>query len=107
MWEWFWYVLPFELKLGLFAMIAAALFIIAGTAFGFDRVRRFILPAIAIVVTLGMVNKFQKQGWDAKAKKEMKIADKHIERARRARAAAEQANADPKKLREDDGFRRD
>ena len=106
MWEWFWFVLPWELKVGFLAVIVAALFIMAGATFGFDRVRRFILPAVALVVTFGLVNKFQKQGWEARAKKEMAIADKHIERARRARAAAERDNADPERLRADDGHKR-
>jgi len=49
---------------------------------------------------------FQK-GWAAKVKKDIKDADKVIAKANKARADADAHNADPGKLHESDGFKRD
>lgn len=106
MWEWFWYALPWEFKLGLFAVIAASILLMAVMIFGYERVRRFILPALGLVAVFGLWNKSQREGWLAREKKEMEIANKHIERARKARERADRDNADPERLRDDDGYKR-
>lgn len=104
--EWFWFSLPWEVKLGLFATIAATIYVMGGATFGFQKMHKFIIPLVALVVTFGLVNKFQKEGWDARVKKDLAIADKHIERARRTRAAADRDAAADGGLRSDDEFKR-
>lgn len=46
-------------------------------------------------------------GWKAKEQADMRDVQKAIDRATTARAKQEKLNADPKHLRDDDGFRRD
>lgn len=107
MWEWFWFIVPWELKLAVFAVIGILVYLFAVATFGADRVNRYIVPAVILVVTLGLVNKFQQEGWKAKAARDMREADKAIERAKKARETAVQHNSDPDNLRKDDGYRRD
>lgn len=48
-----------------------------------------------------------RKGWKAKEEADMAAAEKAIQRAADARKRQEKINADPKRLREDDGYRRD
>ncbi|MFG1349108.1 hypothetical protein [Xanthobacter autotrophicus] len=49
----------------------------------------------------------ERRGAAGQAAKEKADADRSVDRAQRARADADRRNADPKRLRDDDGFRRD
>lgn len=48
-----------------------------------------------------------RQGRDAQIRKDIKDAQKAIDKARAARAAADRRNADPDRVLDDDGYRRD
>ena len=48
-----------------------------------------------------------KQGAAAKTKKDIRDAQRAIDKARTARAAADKRNADPDEVTKDDGYRRD
>lgn len=108
--EWVIYGFPWWvwalLFLGLYAL---GLFLAAGI-FGWKRVRPFALPFLAIIAAFAMLHRSRQEGWEDKVKKDLKAADKLIDRAAetRRRAEAEIAAQQKKgKLRDDDGFRRE
>lgn len=90
------------------AVVAAALFLLAVRAFGWERVKKWILP-VAIAIGAGaLLQRAQQRGWQDKIKADMKAADRLIAQANKTRdkVAAEQ-HEHPERLRDDDGFRRD
>ena len=79
------------------AAIIAVLWFFRGSSLGIGI-------AASLAAWLG-ANLIARQGWEQKAKKDMRDADKLIERSQAARRKAEAAA--PDHLRDDDGFRRD
>lgn len=65
------------------------------------------LAALSAGVALFAYRSGERRGASAQAAKEKADADRSVDRAQRARADADRRNADPKRLRDDDGFRRD
>lgn len=107
MWEFLIYSMPWWLQLALAALFVAVAFLVAVRIFGWERVRPLLLPAIAILGALGLVQRSRQQGWADKVKKDLAAADKLIDRAARTRAKAEADARQPGKLREKDEFMRD
>ena len=64
------------------------------------------LAALIGVLAIVFLQRARQQGWKDKTKADEKVADKMVADATAARAKAAKAAADPKKLRDDDGFRR-
>lgn len=97
--DWFLFILPWWVKVGGGVIIALIILRLLGW--------KASVAAIVAVVTLGAVNRGQQQGWEARLKKDNADADKAIERARAARAAADRHNANAGELRKPDKYRRD
>lgn len=93
MWEWFWFILPWEFKLVFFAALATVVYLAAGAFLGFDKVNRYIVPIVLVVVTLGLVNRFQQQGWKAKEEADKKDAEAFKDDVAAIRDRAEDAVA--------------
>lgn len=75
--------------------------------FGWERVRRFILPALAIIGALGMLGRARQQGYRDREERGERETTDAIRQADAARADADALNADDRRLRDNDGFRRD
>lgn len=108
--DWLIYQVPWWMWAGLALLLYAAGLYVAAAFFGWQRVRPFALPVIAVIGAIAMLQRSRQQGWEDKVKKDLKAADKLIDRAAetRRRAEAEIAAQQKKgKLRDDDGFRRD
>lgn len=91
--------IEFKIVLGV-AIVVAVLWFFRGTSWG--------LGIAATVAALLGANLLARQGWEQKAKKDNRDAEKAITRATKARKKAEDAaRKAPDKLRDDDGFRRD
>ena len=89
-----------ELKLVMgVALIVAILWFFRGSSVG--------IGIAATVATILGANLLARQGWKRKEAKDMKDAEKLIRKAGDARTRADRLSADPKRLRDDDGFRRD
>lgn len=91
--------LEFKIVLGV-AVVIAVLWFFRGTSWGIGI-------AAAVAALLG-ANLIARQGWEQKAKKDDRDAQRAINRATKAREkAAEIVRKSPSSLRDDDGFRRD
>jgi hypothetical protein len=91
--------IEFKIVLGV-AIVVAVLWFFRGTSWG--------LGIAATVAALLGANLLARQGWEQKAKKDNRDAEKLIDRAVKARKKAEDAaKKSPDRLRDDDGFRRD
>lgn len=98
-WEWLWYTVPWWVKIPVGLGIALVVWRLVGTKWA-------IVAGAVIFAALGY-NKAAQAGWKAKEQRDMKDADKLIQKASQARSKAEKLAADPRHLRDDDGFRRD
>lgn len=101
------YSIPWYVWLTLALVIAAVLFLLAVRAFGWERVKPWVLPVITVLGAGALLTRARQQGWQDKVKKDLEAADRLIEKAKTARAKQDARNQDPEKLHEDDGFRRD
>lgn len=105
--DWLIYQVPWWVWAGLALAIYAAGLYVAAAFFGWQRVRPFALPVLAVIGALSMVGRSRQQGWQDKVDRDLKAADKLIDRAARTRAKAEADARQPGKLREKDEFMRD
>lgn len=105
--DWLLYQVPYWVWAGLALLLYAAALYAASAIFGWQRVRPFALPIIAVLGAFAMLHRSRQQGWEDKVKKDLAAADKLLDRAARTRAKAEAEAAKPERLRENDGFRRD
>lgn len=107
-WNFLLYSVPWYVWTLLAAVIAAALFLLAVRAFGWERVKGWVIPVASVIGLAALLQRAQQKGWQDKIKADMKAADQLIAQAKKARgkAAAEQ-HEHPERLRDDDGFRRD
>lgn len=72
-----------------------------------DLARPIVAAAIGLAVLFTVYRRGRRHGAALEAEKEQANADRNVERAQRARADADRRSADPDRLRDDDGFRRD
>lgn len=108
LWEWFWFQLPWWLKVILIGIPLAVAYAVVGMTVGWDKMRRWIVPGAIFLVTLGLVNRFQQQGWKAKEERDRQIAEDMAQRAEEVREEIrEEIRQRPDRLRDNDGFRRD
>ena len=101
------YVVPWWAWLALALVVVAGLFLLAVRAFGWERVKSWVLPVLTVIGAGALLSRARQQGWQDKINRDLKAADQLIAKARKARDAENVRNQDPEKLREDDGFRRD
>lgn len=91
--------LPWEIQ------VLAGLLIVGALAFMFRVPPKWLIPiAATIAAGLGYTHAARK-GWQAKERRDMRDADKLIEKARAARQKADRLPVE--NLRDDDGHRRD
>lgn len=69
--------------------------------------RKIAAAAFALAALFFVFRRGVRRGAARQAEKEKADADRNVEQAQRARADADHHNADPGRLRDDDGFRRD
>lgn len=86
--------------------------IAAGTLAGFVAILRAfgLKPALAALAAGALLfarRSGERAGANRQAAREQANADRAVDQASRARADADRRNADPQRLRDDDGFRRD
>ena len=105
--DWLIYQVPWWVWAGFALLLYAVGLYVAAAIFGWQRVRPFALPAIALLGAFAMLHRSRQSGWEAKVKKDLAAADKLIDRAARTRAKAEADARQPGKLREKDEFMRD
>ncbi len=98
-WSFFWYAIPWWAKAG------GALAAVGYLYFVWRVPPRWLLVAAAIVAAALGYNQAAQKGWRAKEQRDMRDADKLIEKARQARVQAERVPVENR--RDDDGFRRD
>lgn len=98
-WDWIVYSIPWWVKVGAGLLVAAVIL----KLFGWKAT----VAAIIAVATLGLVNRGQQQGWEARIKKDNEDAQRAIDKARAARRDADLRNADPGELRKQDRYKRD
>ncbi|MBA4790305.1 MAG: hypothetical protein H2042_11465 [Rhizobiales bacterium] len=72
--------------------------------FGWQAAIRLAVPAAALLAAFAGLRRARQQGWSDHAEKERRDAGIAMDAARAARADSERA--DPRRLRDDDGFRR-
>lgn len=107
LWSFILYTVPWWVWLALALVVAAGLFLLAVQAFGWERVKPWVLPVFTVIGAGTLLTRARQQGWKDKIEKDLKAADELIAKAKKARDAETIRNQDPEKLREDDGFRRD
>lgn len=108
--DWLIYQVPWWMWAGLALLLYAAGLYVAAAIFGWQRVRPFALPILAVIGAVAALQRSRQKGWQDKVNADMRAADKLIERARRTREKAEADIAKQKQkgtLRDDDGFRRE
>lgn len=96
--DWLLYVLPWWVKV-IAGLIVAGIIL---RLFGWKAT----VAALIGLATLGIVNRSQQQGWEARIKKDNEDAQKAIDRARAARLDTDLRNTDPGELRQSDGYKR-
>ncbi len=99
LWQWLYFMVPWWL----WTIVAIGLLVLAWRLFKVPP--KWLFPAAAILLALLGYNRAAQSGWKAKEERDLRDADKLIEKARKARV---RANAIPVENRRDnDGFRRD
>lgn len=73
---------------------------------GLGNALKIMAPAAAVFAALAYGRRERQQGWADAAAAGERDARRSIDEARRARADAVRRDADPDRLRDDDGFRR-
>lgn len=61
--KWIFYAIPWQAQLALLAIPVLAAFYLAIRVFGYERVKAFILPAVAILAALGLLGRAKQQGY--------------------------------------------
>ena len=78
--SWLWtfliYGLPWWLQVSILAALVALVFLAAVRVFGWDRVKPFVLPAVALLAALGVVSKAKQGGYQDRRAEEEKALDK-------------------------------
>lgn len=90
-------------RLAIIAALTVGAAVLAYRLFGLKGA----LAAFSAGAALFAFRSGERRGASRQAAKEKADADRSVDRAQRARADADRRNADPKRLRDDDGFRRD
>lgn len=114
MFEWFWdglwawviYTVPWWVWAILVLAVAAWVFIMIRLAVGPKTALVIVGSGLAAAAVAILSQRSAKAGYDARGKKEQKNADTTLDRAHDARADAAARDADPGRLRQDDGFKR-
>lgn len=113
LWNWFWWFVPWEIKVAVVVGLALALYVAAGTLFRWPAwiTPKWLIWIVAGIATVLGANMLAQRGWRAKEARDLRDAEKFIDKARQSRQNAETVVAKAKadgKLREDpDGRWRD
>lgn len=107
LWDFLVYSIPWWVWLWV-ALLAIGLFLVWARSVGGIKNALMIAGGVALAVTAGLLTlKGRQQGARDQQQKEQRNADKTLDAAHKARARARDDLADPSRLRDDDGFRRD
>lgn len=84
--DWLLYSLPWQWQAALIAVPVGIIFLVVGNLIGWDKVRGFILPAIAAIGALALLSRARQQGYTDRKKQEGQAqakAEKTVEQQRR------------------------
>ncbi|MEW6121379.1 MAG: hypothetical protein AB1698_02105 [Pseudomonadota bacterium] len=102
--QWLVHGWPWWLQALAAAALALPVLAVCARLFGWRAAVRLAVPAAALLAAFAGLRRARQQGWSDHEEKERRNADIAIETAHAARADSERA--DPRRLRDDDGFRR-
>lgn len=109
--DWLWgfliYTVPWWVWATLVVMAAAWVFVMIRFTVGPKAALMIVGGGLAVAAVAILSQRSAKAGWDDRGKKDQADADKTLDRAHAARRDAAGRDADPGKLRQDDGFRID
>lgn len=85
---------------------ALALFLFLSRSFGLRSAIYATGAFLMAFLTAHSFHKGRQRGWEDRVRKDERDAQELVNRIKRARDTANSRNADPERLREDDGFKR-
>ena len=104
--RWLFYLTPWWVQLCILALPVLVVFYVAIRVFGYQRVKGFILPALAILGAIGLLGRAKQQGYADRKDVQKKAQDNalkdfnHIEKNVDAQPIAPVANDNAKWLRD-------
>ena len=104
--ELFVYDIPWWLWTAPMAATGLAVFLFVNRSFGFRNALMAAGTFLAAAVVAMSYKRGRQHGWDDRRAKESRDAEELVNRIKRARHTARTRNADPERLRDDDGFKR-
>jgi methylthioribose-1-phosphate isomerase len=75
-WDFLFYHLPWWLQISLLAIPVVIAFAFAIQIFGWEKVRGFIAPALAVLAALGLLSRARQQGYGDRQAQEKQAEDK-------------------------------
>ncbi len=101
------YAVDWRIWAALAVLVLIGGWFLAARFLGASAANQIIAAAGSMFAALLYARRARQRGWEDAHEQGKKDAEQAIERARSARADAARRDADPERLREDDGFRRD
>ncbi len=106
MWDFILNQIPWPVQMVLIGIPIAIVFGIVGNIIGWEHVRKFILPALAVIGAIGLLGRARQQGYRDREERGERETTDAILQAEAARADADALNAEPERLRQTDGHKR-
>ena len=75
-WSFLIYGIPWPVQVAIIAVLIAALFLLAVRLFGWQRVRPWVLPALALLGAIGLAQRNRQAGYGDRIKEEEKAVEK-------------------------------
>jgi hypothetical protein len=73
--NWLQYLIPWELQVAGLAILLLGIFLLAGRVLGWDRVKVWIAPALALLAAFGMISRNRQAGYNDRRAEEEKALD--------------------------------
>ena len=77
--------IPWWVQVCLLLIPVSLAFWFAVLIFGWERVRRWLVPVLGVLAAIGLLSRARQQGYADRGKKEQRDADSTLDRARQAR----------------------
>lgn len=109
--DWLWHLIVYSIPWWVWAVLAVSIaiwvFIMIRLAVGPKTALVIVGSGLAAAAVAILTQRAAKSGYEDRGREEQKNAETTLDRAHDARADAAARDADPDRLRDDDGFRRD
>lgn len=99
LWDFLIYQIPWWLQITLLAVPVAALFWFAVGIFGWNRVKGWIIPALALIGAAGALSRAQQKGYGDRKQQEQRATDEASDFAAKKRDEVEKLPDDQRKKR--------